>query len=372
MQTDAKKIIISVTNDLVGDQRVHKVASSLIKNGYDVLLIGRLLIKSFPIERPYKTKRMRLLFRKSVLFYAEYNFRLFIFLLLHKADIFLSNDLDTLPANYYASKIKRKQLVYDSHEYFTEVPELVHRPKIKKIWERIERRILPKVKHSYTVCQSIADAYNESYSIDMKVVRNVPLCENKSEISELPFRKQFPGKKIIVYQGSVNIGRGLEDMIEAMKFIENTVFVIIGDGDIKADLERKVKEADLNKKVYFTGKIPLEKLKSYTASANIGISLEKNLGLNYYYALPNKLFDYIHAGIPVLASKLPEIERIIDTYAIGMFIDNHHPEHIAEKLNFMLNNSEDYDLWKKNCRKASEELCWENEEQILMSVLKSK
>ena len=128
-----KKIIISVTNDLIADNRVHKVATSLCKNNYNILLIGRKLKKSSKIkERNYKCKRIKLIFNKGALFYAEYNFRLFWLLLFTKADILLANDLDTLLANFLCAKIKRKKLVYDSHEYFTEVPELINRKFTKK------------------------------------------------------------------------------------------------------------------------------------------------------------------------------------------------------------------------------------------------
>lgn len=363
-----KRIIVSVTNDLTADHRVHKVATSLIKFGYDVLLVGRKLKESLPVNREYRTKRFRLLFSKSVLFYAEYNIRLFFFLLFRKADIFLSNDLDTLLPNVIAAKIRKKKLVYDSHEYFTEVPELVNRKKIKKIWEKIEKYCLPRVKYSYTVCQSVADIYNKKYGIDMKVVRNIPGCTEKKNISEPEIMSELNNKKIILYQGSVNIGRGIEYVIEAVKYIDNAVFLIIGDGDIKKMLQQKVRDSGLKDKVIFKGKIPFKQVFAYTKKADIGLSTEENLGLNYYYSLPNKLFDYIRANVPVLVSRLPEIERIVNKYEIGCFIENHNPEHIAEKIKYMLQSPEKIRFWKENLKKASKDLCWENEEKILKSV----
>ena len=368
MLEQKSKIIISVTNDLVADNRVHKVAISLMKFGFDVLLVGRKFKKSFPVIREYKIKRFRLMFRKSVFFYAEYNLRLFLFLLFSKADVFLSNDLDTLSANYYASKFRNKKLVYDSHEYFTEVPELVDRPKVKEIWEKVEKRILPKIKYSYTVCQSIADIYNQKYGINMQVVRNIPICNIEYEVSFPTLFEEIMNKKIILYQGAVNIGRGIEQVIRAMQFLENAVFVIIGDGDIKVETERLVEKLKLKDKVLFAGKIPFNELYSYTKNADIGISIEENVGLNYYYALPNKLFDYIRANVPVLVSKLPEIERIVNKYEIGEFIDNHNVEHIAEKINMMLKSPEKISFWKEKLKKASADLCWENEEQVLKSI----
>jgi len=366
--TKKQKIVISVTNDLVADNRVHKVASSLMQFNYDVLLVGRKLKHSLPVNRDYKTKRFKLLFNKGAMFYACYNIRLFFFLLFAKADIFLSNDLDTLPANFYTSKIRKKKLVYDSHEYFTEVPELVNRPRVKRFWEKIEKRILPKIKHSYAVCNSIAGVYKEKYGVDMKVVRNIPICDAEIEIKETEYLKELSKRKIILYQGAVNIGRGIEQVIEAMQYVENAFFVIVGDGDIIYKAKKLVSDLYLKHKVYFIGKVPLNELFAYTKRAYIGISLEENIGLNYYYALPNKLFDYIRANVPVLASRLPEIENIVKTYGIGCFIENHNPEHIAEKIKFMLNSPEKIQIWKENLEKASAELCWENEEKVLKDI----
>lgn len=363
-----KQIIISVTNDLVADNRVHKVATSLIKFGFDVLLVGRIVKGSLPINRVYKIKRFKLLFNKGAMFYACYNIRLFLFLLFEKADILLANDLDTLPANFLASKIRNKKLVYDSHEYFTEVPELVNRPKVKRIWEKIEKKILPKIKYSYTVCGSIADIYNNKYGINMKVVRNISKCEQVLKEVEPTFPEKFKNKKIILYQGAVNIGRGIEQVIKAMHFIENAIFLIIGDGDIKSEMEQLVRDLKLKEKVHFVGKIPFNHLHSYTKNADVGISLEENIGLNYYYALPNKLFDYIRSNIPVIASRLPEIENVVKTYDIGCFIENHNSKHIAEKINFMLNSPKKNLVWKENLKKASDELCWENEEHVLKGI----
>ncbi len=363
-----KRVIIAVTNDLSGDKRINKVAESLLKFGFKPVVIGRKLKNSLPVNFNYPHKRFKLLFTKGVLFYAEYNLRLFIYLIFCKADIFLSNDLDSLPASYFASKIRRKKLVYDSHEYFTEVPELQNRPKVQNIWLKIEKFILPKIKYSYTVCQSVADIYNKKYGINMQVVRNIPECTQKLPQKKHPIFNDINHKKIILYQGAVNIGRGLKHIINAMQYIDNQTLIIIGDGDILQELKTTVKQKRLESKVIFTGKIPFSELYKYTRHADIGISIEENIGLNYYYALPNKLFDYIRAGVPVLASELPEIKQIVAGYNIGSFIKNHEPKHIAEKIKQMSDNPEQIKIWKQNLKKASEELCWENEEIIIKNL----
>ncbi|MBI5538688.1 MAG: glycosyltransferase [Bacteroidia bacterium] len=361
-----KKVIVSVTNDLVSDNRVHKVCTSLESMGYHVLLVGRRQFNSLSVNRNYKTKRFRLLFNKGPLFYAEYNFRLFHFLLFSKANIFLANDLDSLYANYLASKIRKKILVYDSHEYFTEVPELIGRNFARNFLLRIEKRIVPKLKYCYTVCQSLSDEYFNRYKVRFSVVRNVPTkYTNSIKLN----KKIFPeGKKIIIYQGALNIGRGIETVIKAVKFIENVYFVIIGDGDIREHLKELVLSEDVSEKVFFTGKIPLEELREYTMSANLGISLEENMGLNYYYSLPNKIFDYIQAGIPVLASDFPEMKRIVENYNVGKCTLEKDPKMLALIINTMLFDDKAIAVWKENLKKAATELNWENEEKFLKGI----
>ena len=159
-----KRIVISVISDLSTDQRVLKVAHSCYNNGFDVLLVGRQLKNSQPLVLPFKYKRMRLLFVNSAFFYAEYNIRLFFLLIFSRSNIFLSNDTDTLLANYLASKIRRKKLVFDAHELFPEVPELTDRPTVKRFWEKLEDWLFPKLTHSYTVCESIANYYQNKYN----------------------------------------------------------------------------------------------------------------------------------------------------------------------------------------------------------------
>jgi glycosyltransferase involved in cell wall biosynthesis len=357
-----KRIIISVSSDLSTDQRVLKVARSCFSNGYDVLLVGRLLKNSQTLTLPFQNKRLRLIFNHSALFYAEFNIRLFFLLLFSRADILLSNDTDTLPANFLAAKIHRRKLVFDAHELFPEVPELVYRPKVRHIWEKIEDMIFPQLKYSYTVCKSISDYYKNRYSIEMKVVRNVPYTNSsnkkKPEIS-------YPDKKIIIYQGALNTGRGLEWVLDAMPSVENGILVIIGDGDIRNQLVEQTRILKIEDKVVFLGKVSPDKLHEYTSSASIGLCLLEEKGLSYYYALPNRIFDYIQAGVPVLATRFPEISNIVDTYKTGILIDHYQPKYIAEVINNMLAFPFNTDHFEN----VSKELCWENEENTLMKVI---
>ncbi|MBE7441242.1 MAG: glycosyltransferase [Flavobacteriales bacterium] len=360
------KIIVSVTNDLVTDQRVNRVCSSLLALNFEVLLVGRKLNNSLPINRKYQTKRFSLLFNKGFLFYANYNIRLFFFLLFSKSTILWSNDLDTLPANYLVSKLKGVKLVYDSHEYFTEVPELVNRPRVQKVWQQIEKWIFPKLKNVITVSNEIANAYHNKYHVKSTVIRNLPF-KNKTFYKVKDIKKE--GYHLVIYQGSVNVNRGIKPLVKAMKFVDKTKLYIIGDGDIFDEIVSIVRTLNLEDKVTLLGKIPFELLPHYTFQADLGVSLEENVGLNYKYALPNKLFDYINAGLPVLTSNLPEMEAVVKKYEIGETISLVNPKTIAEKINELFSNKEKLNIYAQNSLKAKEELCWENEEQKLQDFV---
>ncbi len=369
------KIYISVINDLVTDQRVHKVATTLHESGYEVCLVGRKLPYSPKcVNRDYTTYRFHMLFHKGPLFYAEYNIRLFFFLLIKKFDILLSNDLDTLPANYLVSSLRNKKLVFDSHELFTEVPELVNRKIVKKIWEIIEKTFLPKLDYAYTVNESLAEIYHKKYHTKFEVIRNVPVCKKKevSRPSDRLIDEFFQrSQHTIIYQGALNIGRGIDLMIEAMQYVLHTSFVIVGDGDCSKQLKQLVYKYNLGERVFFPGRILPELLLFYTKKASLGISIEENMGLNYYYALPNKLFDYIHAQIPVLVSPFPEMKKIVDTYEIGTFIRDRNPKTLAKQVNDILNDNNLRGQWKKNLLTASQELCWEKEEYKIIDIFRN-
>lgn len=368
-----KKAIISVTNDITTDKRVNKTAATLNKLGFEVTLVGRKRHNSLPVNNhEFKVKRMKLVFNKGPLFYAEYNTRLLFFLLFHKAEVLVANDLDTLLPNYMAYKIKKSKIVYDCHEYFTGVPELTNRKLVRNTWKTIERNIFPKLDNIITVNSSIANLYQNEYGKELKVIRNItPDCciENIKTRKEL---KLPENKKIIILQGAgINIDRGAEETVEAMQYVRDAVLLIIGNGDVFPILKEMVNELYLQEKVRIIPTLPFEELFQYTVNADLGLSLDKDTNINYRLSLPNKLFDYIHACIPVLASPLVEIKSIIDKYEIGDTIKNHEPKHIAAKINSMLSDKSKIDIWKKNLKIAASELCWEIEEKKLQDFFQN-
>lgn len=358
----SKKIISAATSDLFTDQRVLKTAYTLYNQGYNVTVAGRLLESSGELNVPFHSKRFKLHFNKGFLFYANYNIRLFIFLLFSKVDIILSNDTDTLPACYLASNIRNKKLVFDAHELFPEQAELHNRRFVKNFWTQIEAIIFPHLKHCYTVSGSIVEYYRKKYGINMQLVRNVPLLKkNNNQKTKLI---NFGVKKIILYQGALNTGRGIEWILKAMPMIQNAVFVLIGDGDIKADLVQMTEDLQITDRIRFLGKIPADELQTYTTSASLGVCLLENKGLSYYYALPNRIFAFLHAGVPVLATDFPEIRKIVEKYRTGILISENKPEIIAAKINEVLSSLFPTDHFAELAAK----FCWEKEEKVIIDI----
>ncbi len=364
-----KRVVVSVINDLVTDQRVARTCNTLSESGYEVLLIGRRLANSLPVEnRKYKTKRMRLLFSKGPFFYFEFSVRLFIKLLFVKVDIFHANDLDTLLPNCTIAKLRKKFLVYDSHEYFTEVPELQSSPLKKKIWSKIEKLCFKHADLTFTVNSSIAEIYENKYKKDVIVLRNYPY---KINVNQKLSKKDFSlpkAKKLIILQGSgINIDRGAEEAVAAMQFIENAVLIIAGSGDVIPILKDTVAKQQMKDKVIFIPKLPYEKLVQLTPLADLGLSLDKDTNLNYRYSLPNKLFDYIQASIPIVATPLVEVKRIIEDYEVGVCLDNYEIENLIAKINYILFETPK-EMWKNNLNIASKKLCWELEKHKLIDA----
>ncbi len=372
MFTTKKIAIVSVINDLVTDHRVNKTCYTLLNEGYEVLLIGRKLNNSTDLPVwPFKTCRMNLLVNKGPLFYLLFNCNLFFKLLFKKCDLLYANDLDTLLPNYLISKIKRIPIIYDSHELFCEVPELKSSPLKRKIWLLVEGWIVPKLKNCITVNKSIASIYNEKYKVHFHVVRNIPdtptnfIPKSRAELN-LP-----TDKFILILQGAgINIDRGAEELLEAMQKTSNAYLLIIGSGDVWTQLTKLQAELKLQNKVKLIPKLSKRDLMQYTFNADLGISIDKPNNLNYLNSLPNKIFDYLHAGLPILASRLPELEQLINNYKVGTFIENHQPNHIAEVINQLIVSPLLKDF-KLNTEVASNELNWQTEQLELINVIRS-
>ena len=356
-------VAFSVTNCICNDQRVMKMAHSVEKLGCEITIIGRKSGDCCKSESvPFRTKRFSMLFKRSVLFYAFFNLRLFIYLLFHRFDILVANDLDTLLPNFLASRIKRCQLVYDSHEYFTGVPEIQDRHFVKWVWKSIERLLFPKLNNVITVCDSIADLYYTEYKIKPVVVRNCSLLAGEI----IPFSRRelgiSEGNLLLILQGTgINTGRGGEELIDAIKITPGVSLMIVGSGDNLEIIREKVKRYNLEDSIKFIPKCSWKTLIRFTAAADAGLSLDKNTNINYLLSLPNKLFDYLSAGIPVIATNLPELSNIINKYHCGILIPVPSPEEISKAICALRDSNTLLSELKQNSVIASKSMNWEIE-----------
>ncbi|MBL4654360.1 MAG: glycosyltransferase [Bacteroidia bacterium] len=354
-----KKIIFTVINDLTYDQRMIRICDTLSKNGYEVELVGRELPSSISLqERGYQQTRLKCIFNQGKLFYLEYNLRLIFYLLDKKLDIISGVDTDTLFATYVSSKILGKPLVYDAHEYFTEVEEVVNRPVVKSIWQMLESLIIPNLKYTYTVSSGLVDLFKKNYNTDFELIRNVPVLKE--------LKQKENTEKYIIYHGAVNVGRGLEEMIEAMQFID-CKFYICGHGDLYDELLNLPEKHFVQEKVKFFGFTEPEKLEGLIANAMIGVNLLKSKGLSYYHSLANKFFDYIQHGIPQVTVNYPEYQVVNSNYEVAKLVDI-KIEEIVDAINTLLNDETHYNKLKESCMEARKEYYWQNEEEKLLDI----
>ncbi len=363
-----KKAVVSVTNDLVTDQRVMRTIGVLRELGFEPTFVGRQLPQSLAFNKPYPSHRFKLWFNKGFLFYANYNLRLFFFLLFRRYDLYLSNDLDTLLPNFLVSRLKGKPLIYDSHEYFTGVPEIQHRPVVKAVWTRLERWIFPKLKDVVTVNESIAGLYASEYGKQVNVVRNISdssLPENVKSRVELGLPHEA---YILINQGAgINVDRGMEEALEALKLLpERVVLLIVGNGDAVPGLKQLAEKEGLQARVIFKPKQPYLEMLQYTLNADCGLSLDKPLSPNYQFSLPNKVFDYIKCGLPLVVSGVVEVKKIVEKYELGEIITDHQPQNIAEAISAVMQKGKQY--YRPNLAQAAAENNWETERQVWIEI----
>lgn len=358
-----KTIFFTVTNDLTYDQRMIRICDSLTASGYEVTLVGRRLSTSVQLQdRGFRQERLNCFFVKGKAFYAEFNLRLFWFLLFKKMDCICAIDLDTIIPCYLISIIKKVPRVYDAHELFCEMKEIVSRLAIYSAWKRIERFSVPKFPNGYTVNQPIAEEFKKMYAVEYQVIRNFSILR--------PLIIPEKNRKYILYQGAVNEGRSFESLIPAMREV-NSSLVICGDGNFLSQAKELVDVYNLKDKVDFRGKLVPAELFEITRHAWIGITLFENKGLSNYLSLANRFSDYVHAGIPQLCVDYPVYRDLNNQYHVAVLTDNLSPSGIAKKLNELLTNESLYKSLQKNCLVAREELCWDKEEKKLIEFYKN-
>ena len=357
------KVMIAVISDLATDMRVQKQARLLEEMGCDVTVLGRRRPDVIPLSMPgVRIKRIRVPFKKGPGMYLMFNLFLFLYMLFRQFDMYVACDLDTLVPCYLVSRIYRKKLVYDAHEYFTGQFSLVGRRFKYSIWKTAEKWILPELRHMITVSDSIADLYRGEYGVEPVVIRNLAQHVKHLNSHDRITLGARPDELLVIFQGSgINDGRGAEELVSAMSMVEDVKLVIIGSGDIIDRLHNQVREKGDENNIVFLPRMPWEEMMRYTMCCDAGLSLDADNCINHRYSLPNKLFDYIAAGIPVIASDLPEVAAVIEKYDCGIVLREVTPSYIAETLEELRDDRAFLMALKENAGTAQEELTWERE-----------
>lgn len=330
-----------------------------------MLLIGREKPDSTSLKpQPFHQIRLRCLFHKGKLFYLEYQIRLLVFLLFHEFDIHLAVDLDTLLPNQIAAGIRGRKLVFDAHEYFTEVPELQGRGLSKMIWEWVAKIGIPSADAAYTVGPKLAGLFTSIYRRPFQYILNVPE-KKENPVGVTP--PLYP--PIILYQGALNAGRGLEVLIEAMQDL-NACLWIAGEGDLSEELRKQVIMMGLESKVQFLGWVHPAELPEITRKAKIGINILEPKGLSYQYSLANKFFDYIHAGLPQLCADFLEYETINKQFEVAVLCPC-ELKPVQEGLKRLLVDVDLYKRLQQNCLRAKEQYHLQIQSVVLLAIFRS-
>lgn len=400
-----QSIVFTVTNEICYDQRMQRICSTLAANGYTVTIIGvkRSKNQALPIPplygKDYQQRWIPCYFRKGPLFYIEFNIRLFIVLSWLSYDYACAIDLDTVLPVLAATAIKRKKRVYDAHEFFTEMKEVRTRPLISAIWRTIERISLPHFRRGYTVNQDLSDLFYDRLQIKYEVIRNLPAVEsddwfvsNRKEktYAVLAVQPMEQGEnvsiftsnklnqiinnqvkdKFIIYQGAVNHGRGFETLIPAMQKV-NAPLLIVGTGNFQEEVEHLIDQYNLSEKVFLHPPIPPAELKQLTPLAHFGITIFEPDGVNQYYSLANRFFDYMAAGIPQVCVNYPAYAEIGQQYPFALLINDIEKDTLSNAMNNLLSDTVLYNSLKLVCPEATKNLNWEKESERLLAFYRS-
>ena len=359
-----KTVIIGLTGHIFTDQRMTRIASALSSNGYVVRLYYRKFFKyrpvKTPVEVPFETVPVVCPANSGVLLYLIFNIQLFCKILFRRVDYLYAVDSDTLPAFTLLSIIRNKPLVFDSHEYFTEVPELKGATLKKRIWNAVTRAGVRRSRLCITVGPELAGVLSKVYGKHFTAIRNVPSAIPLPEV-----RKAEP--PVILYQGALNAGRQLELLIQAMKDLPECKCILAGEGDLSRSLREMAQGMD---NVEFAGLMNPPDLRRLTLECFAGYNLLEPESLSYYYSLSNKYFDYMQAGVPSISSRLPEYLKLNAAHECGVCIDN-TAEAITSTVRHWLNDKTHYRKLKENAIIAAQTLNWENEQKILLNLFKS-
>ncbi|MDX6633208.1 MAG: hypothetical protein QOG26_1213 [Solirubrobacterales bacterium] len=320
---------------------------------------------------PSPQKRRSLLYRQMML--LDYSRRaLKLIEELPSFDVFHAHDLNTLPLAAAAARRRGSPLVYDSHEIFIE-RQMVS-PMERRIWRRIEQRLIRRADRVITVCDPIAEELARRYGIETPMVLlNCPdlperIPEGSSERLRRKAELNGSEEPIVLYQGMIQPERGVEHLVEAAKQLDRGAIVMMGTGVSMAELQETIDAEGLGDRVRLTGPVPPEELLSYTAGATIGVAPIDGKSLNAYWISPNKLFEYLAAGLPVVATRMPVMEKVVEEHEVGLLCDPGDPDGLADAINRLLGDGELYERLRANAIAASKIFNWQQESKKFLAL----
>jgi glycosyltransferase involved in cell wall biosynthesis len=378
------KIVMLVLNNITYDARVHKQAKSLSLAGNAVTVIGLLdevSTQSETIQSGYQILRLEIRSMKGrysalsqLIRLIEFNVRAVLAIINLHPRVVHAHAIQTLPACWLGARLSRGRLVYDAHEFeqgqdfsaAARIPRLM-----QWMWIWPEKLFIRSADSVITVSDSLADALKKTYQIDKPVViRNIPEHSSYVSFNQHKIMNLYdipPGWPIILYQGIFSTGRGLLELIQSAAYLQSTALLFVGDGSLLKDMQLTSHKISSNVRFIFLGRVSMEDLPAITSQAHIGMVLTQNTCLNHYYSLPNKLFEYLQAGLPVIGSNLPEISRIIDENQAGILVDPDDPQDIARGIKQLL-DPQVYMTYKINALLVASNYNWENESAKLIKL----
>ncbi|MFA3783064.1 glycosyltransferase [Melioribacteraceae bacterium 4301-Me] len=348
------------------------LSNSLRNDGYEVSIISfdwRTLSRNYlsPKEKIYRLKRGG----SNFSFYFNFAFKLTRELFKCSADVYFAEDIYTLPFVTLVAKLKKAKIIYNSRELYAFIGGLTHKPLLQKIIKLIESLLIKRVDLILTTGEMDSAFINNFYKVkNTLVIRNLPLYQKSFEKINLRQMYNIPNDKVILlYQGVLIGGRGIKLIMSIIKEVPEAVLILFGDGEEKVNFKNLAFNLGIDDRVIFGGTIPQKQLINYTSGGDIGIALIENISISYYHALPNKLFEYIMAGLPVLSSNLPQMKNIVENYKVGKAVNIDSKGEIIIALKEMIQNKELLSVYKANCEKASLELNWQKEFDKVKPIL---
>ncbi len=371
------KVCFTTFDDIENDGRVNRELSTLKGLDYDMHVIcGSAVdynsqpesLKDLAVERVYLGTK-----RAGKLRFLKFYLKTPLKAIRAKADIYHAQELYSLPVAWIGAIFNNAPLIYDSHEYYPGMQSLVARPLERSVWSLVERIFIKRAQTVITVSDAISEKLSKRYRIPPPVViRN---CHEKKDVKRTNLlRERFSigeDRKILLYQGIMSRGRGLFTVLESLKRLPQCAFVALGDGPLLKQLEEYSQQHGLSDRTFFPGCVPVEELIDYTASADIGLCIIENVGFSYYNSLPNKLFEYMMAGIPTVASDFPEIGKIVKGEGTGLVVDPDDPDAIAKAVTRLLSDRGLYDELSANALSASKRHNWEEESKKLAQLYRA-